>query len=175
MDAAQGRTATGERRAPLAAILVAVAFAVALIAPASASAWKWVFNDFFASQGGGAGAAEAVAKKCHGGKLGYYNFRSTATGEGGETEFTVEVKLDLPVFEKWKSFKNVNVSVDHSENFDPNVAAEIAGAYQDFWEEGESKWEPGELTFRHPKLVVYGQEILSKGVHKEDFKPKDKC
>lgn len=116
-----------------------------------------------------------MAKKCHGGKLGYYNFRSIATGQGGQTEFTVDVRLDLPVFEQWKKFRDVNVSVQASQDFDPNVVAEIAGAYTDFWEGGKSKWEPGEITFRHPKLVVFGNQILSQGVHKEDFKPKDKC
>ena len=149
--------------------------AAALLAPSGASAWKWVFQDFFAVQGGGIGSAFAVAKKCKGGKLGYYKFRSAAGGYGGETEFEIEVTLKLPVFEKWKPFKDVNVQVQASDNFDQATVIAIVNAYTDFWEGGESKWEPGELTFRHPELVVFGNQILSQGVHKEDFKPKDKC
>ena len=58
---------------------------------------------------------------------------------------------------------------------DPATIAEISSAYGAFFDGIETKWSPGELLFKHPPLVVFGNEILSEGKHLEDFKPKDKC
>lgn len=175
MRAGRGPAINGRAR-PAAAALVVLACAALLVLPARGFGWKWVANDFFAvGASGGTGAARAVAKKCHGGKLGYYKFRSIAIGAAGDTELTVEVRLDLPVLPRWKPVRDVNLRVATPPSFDPSVTAEIVSAYTDFWEGSESKWEPGEISFRHPELVVFGSQILSEGVHKEDFKPKDKC
>jgi len=163
------------QRSGLGSAAAVLAATVAMVVPTGASAWKWIFQDFFAAQSGATGSAFAVAKKCKGGKLGFYKFESRAEGAGGDTEFQVEVTLDLPVFEKFKRFRDVDVEVRASQNFDPMIVNEILNAYTDFWEGGESRWEPGEITFRHPELVVFGNQILSQGVHKEDFKPKDRC
>ena len=116
-----------------------------------------------------------VAKKCKGGKLGYYKFVSIAHAEGGDTELSVEINADLPVFSQWKPLKNPQVSIQASDDFDPNVVAEIASAYGDFFDGIETKWSPGDLLFKHPALIVFGNEILSEGKHLETFKPKDKC
>ena len=175
MGSVQGRAARAGLAARVAGSVTVLALTVALIAPVGASAWKYVFQDFFEIQGGGIGAAFAVAKKCNGGKLGYYNFRSKAGGFGGETEFEIEVKLDLPVFEKFKSIKDVHITIDASDDFDPNVINEILNAYGAFWDDTKAKWSPGELTFKHPDLIVFGNLVLAQGTHLEDFKPKDKC
>jgi hypothetical protein len=50
----------------------------ALLLPASAAAWKYTFQDWFVGSGGSFGSARATAKKCNGGKLGTYNYRSFA-------------------------------------------------------------------------------------------------
>ncbi len=165
----------GARKAAVLGAVTALACAGALLVPSGASAWKWVFQDFFDVKGGGIGFAYAVAKKCKGGKLGYYKFESRAGGSGGDTEFEIEVTLDLPVFNKEKPLKDVNVAVKHSANFDEATVIAIVNAYTDFWEGGSAEWSPGEITFHHPELVVFGNQILSEGVHKEDFEPKDKC
>jgi hypothetical protein len=157
------------------ATVAVLGLAAAAIAPTGASAWKYVFQDFFDVQGGGIGAAYAEAHKCHGGKLGYYKFRSSAGGYGGETELTIEIKADLPVFREFKPLKDVHINIEASPNFDENTINEIANAYGAFFDGIEAKWSPGELLFRHPDLIVFGTTILHEGKHLEDFKPKDKC
>ena len=167
----------GERgRGGLAGSILVAALVIAIAIPASAGAWKYVFNDFFAVQGQGIGTAFAVAKKCKGGKLGYYDFRSAAGGFGGtDTEFEIVLEAKLPVFAKWKPLKDQTLEINASDDFDPATIAEISSAYGAFFDGIETKWSPGELLFKHPPLVVFGNEILSEGKHLEDFKPKDKC
>ena len=93
----------------------------------------------------------------------------------GRDRVQERVKLDLPVFEKFKSTKDVQINVDASDDFDQNVINEIIGSYGAFWDDTKARWSPGELTFKHPDLIVFGNLVLAQGTHLEDFKPKDKC
>jgi len=155
--------------------LLVLACVVVLSAPGAASAWKWTFQDFLEEKGQAFSSSLITARKCHGGKLGPYKFRAINYTTSGNVQLTFEVTAELPVTPKFKSIKDVDVGFQASEQFHPGILAAIAEAYGAFFDQTNVRWDPGDLTFKHPALIVFGSEILSEGVHKEDFKPKDKC
>ena len=161
--------------------MLTVVFAALLaLSPASASAWKFVFQDFLDthSQGGNQGlaAGHTVAKKCHGGMLGDYDLVSRVHAEGGDTEITHIVHATLPVTGKWRHLDDVEVVIHASDNFDPDVIAELTAAYGEFWEGVFARFEaPDELGIRHPDLVVFGHTLLESDHFILEFKPKKGC
>ena len=176
MGSVQGRAARARLAARVAGSVTVLALTVALVAPVGASAWKYVFQDFFEIQGGAIGAAFAVAKKCNGGKLGYYNFHSKAGGFAGRDRIRDRRSSSTCRCSRSSSrSKDVDITIDASDDFDPNVINEILDAYGAFWDDTKARWSPGELTFKHPDLIVFGNLVLAQGTHLEDFKPKDKC
>jgi hypothetical protein len=159
-------------------LVISLAVVVALALPASASAWKYVFQDFLDSQGGGVAAAHAVAKKCHGGKLGNYDFVSRVHAEGGDTEITHVVTATLPVTTKWEQLKHIDLTIHASDNFPTDVLLELQNAYGEFWDGVFVKYKPddgGELHIRHPDLVVFGNTLLESDRLIQEFKPKQGC
>jgi hypothetical protein len=148
-----------------------------LVLPASASAWKYVFQDFLDSQGGGVAAAHAVAKKCHGGKLGNYDFVSRVHAEGGDTEITHVVTAILPVTSKWEQLKHVDLTIHASDNFPPDVLLELQSAYGEFWDGVFVRYDAKDedLEIRHPDLVVFGNTLLEADRFFQEFKPKKVC
>jgi hypothetical protein len=160
-------------------LLLAIVCAALVALPGSASAWKYVFQDFLDthSQGGNQGlaAGHSVAKKCHGGKLGNYDFVSRVHAEGGDTEITHIVTAILPVTTKWEHLKHVDVVIHASDNFDPDVIAELTEAYGEFWEGVFVRYSPGELEIRHPDLVVFGNTLLESDRLIQEFTPKKGC
>jgi DNA-binding transcriptional regulator of glucitol operon len=162
------------RRSPVAVLLAALVIA-AIAAPAPAAAWKWVFQDFNVSSQGSSVAGRAVAKKCKGGKLGFYDFTSIVTSES----LHHEVHADLPVFAKFKQLKNVQLSFEGSAwtNLPPNIQAEILTAYGNFYDTTFARYaaKKNKLIFRHQGLVLFGNQAFPPGEHAEKFKPKPKC
>jgi hypothetical protein len=157
------------RLAPLALVIAALAL------PTSASGWKWVFQDFnFGAQGGGV-AGHAEAKKCKGGKLGFYEFISTVTSQSLQHQVTA----DLPVFAKFRQIKNVVLTFQGSAwtSLPPEFQAGILGAYQPFYDGIFAKYKArkNKLLFRHPALVLFGNQVIPAGISSAKFKPKDKC
>jgi hypothetical protein len=159
-------------RIRLIVLLVAVA---ALAVPGTASAWHYKFQDFFDTSGSGSAASVIKAKKCHGGKLGNYKFVSRVVSVAGDSELLLEVKAKLPVTEKYKPLKDVDVRADASDNFDPNVLAEMVSATGNFWDTVEARWKPGKLKFKHGSLVMFGAEVVPPGKNTVKFKPKRGC
>ncbi|MQA74185.1 MAG: hypothetical protein GEU88_07590 [Solirubrobacterales bacterium] len=143
--------------------------------PASASAWKYVFQDFIDARGAGVSAGHTSAKKCSGRMLGTYDFVSRVHSEGGETQITQVAHADLRVTRKWHRLKDVNLTIQASDDFDPEIIAELADAYTDFWETLFVRWSPGELHIRHQGIVVFGSQLLEPGQPTEKFKPKRGC
>jgi hypothetical protein len=160
-------------------LLLGLVCAALLALPASASAWKYVFQDFLDthSQGGNTGVAagHSVAKKCHGGKLGNYDFVSRVHAEGGDTEITHIVHATLPVTTKWEQLKHIDLVIHASDNFDPDVIAELSAAYGEFWDGIFVRYSPDELEVRHPDLVVFGNTLLQSDRFIQEFKPKQGC
>jgi hypothetical protein len=160
---------------PRLALLLVLVGVAALAAPGSASAWKYKFQDFFDTSGGAAAASVIKAKKCHGGKLGNYKLVSRVAGFATQTELELEVRATLPVTERRKRLKDVEVEVDASSNFDPMVIAEMTQATADFWSGVSVRWKPGKLKFKHPSLIFSGAQVLAPGKNTVDFKPKPGC
>lgn len=160
-------------------LLLAIVCAALVALPGTASAWKYVFQDFLDthSHGGNTGVASghSVAKKCHGGKLGNYDFVSRVHAEGGDTELTHIVKAVLPVTTKWEHLKHVDIVIHASDNFDPDIIAELTDAYGEFWEGIFVRYSPGELEIRHPDLVVFGNTLLESDRFIQEFTPKKGC
>ncbi|MGH2960951.1 MAG: hypothetical protein ACRDL3_01970 [Solirubrobacterales bacterium] len=153
-------------------LIVAV---VALAAPSAASAWRYKFQDFFDTSGGAAASSVIKAKKCHGGKLGNYKLVSRVASVAQTTELHYEVKATLPVTEKFKPLKDIEVTVEASDNFDPDVLTELSNATAEFWKTVSARWKPGKLKFKHGSLVVFGAEVLPPGKNTVKFKPKPGC
>jgi hypothetical protein len=158
-------------------LVTALVCAALLALPASAGAWKYVFNDFLDSQGGGVAAGHSVATKCHGGKLGNSDFVSRVHAEGGDTEITHIVHAILPVTSKWEHLKQIELAIHASDNFDDEVLAELQHAYGEFWEGVLVRYEgkDQELEIRHPDLVVFGHTLLESDRFFQEFKPKQGC
>ena len=156
-------------------MLLALVGVLALVAPSSASAWKYKFQDFFDTSGGAATASVIKAKKCKGGKLGNYNLVSRVFSGAGDTELLLEVRSRLPVTEKFKPLTDIEVNVEASDNFDPSIIAELTQATGAFWETVSARWKPGKLTFKHGSLVIFGNEVLPAGKNTVPFKPKPGC
>jgi hypothetical protein len=157
------------------ALLLTVAAVAALVIPSSAAAWRYKFQDFFDTSGGAAAASVIKAKKCHGGKLGNYKFVSRVSSESASTSLLLEVKSKLPVTEKFKPLKDIEVNVEASDNFDPSILAELTRATGDFWDTVSARWKPGKLIFKHGALVIFGTETLAAGKNTVEFKPKPGC
>jgi hypothetical protein len=153
-------------------LIVAV---TALVVPSTASSWHYKFQDFFDTYGSANAASVIKAKKCHGGKLGNYKFASRVVSTAGETELFLEVKAKLPVTERFKPLKDVEVSAEASDNFDPHVLAEVVSATGNFWDTVEARWKPGKLKFKHGSLVMFGSEVVPPGKNTVKFKPKRGC
>jgi hypothetical protein len=156
-------------------LVLAVVVVTALAVPSSASAWRYKFQDFFDTSGVATASSVIKAKKCHGGKLGNYKFVSRVASVSGSTELHLEVKARLPVTEKFKPLKDIEVNVEASDNFDPGILAELAQATGDFWDTVEARWKPGKLKFKHGSLVFRGVEVVPPGKNKVKFKPKRGC
>jgi hypothetical protein len=165
-------------RGRLALAIAAIAVAIAVAIPAPAAGWKWVFQDFnIAGGGSGAAAFRAVAKKCKGGKLGFYDFVNRAAVVNPTFELHYEVTADMPVFSKFRQMKKVEFTAETSGNIDPNVVAEIVRAYGDFYEGIFARYvqKKNRIIFRHQGIVLFGQQSLAPGEHVEPFKPKRGC
>jgi hypothetical protein len=166
------------RRAALLPVLAGVA---ALAIPSAASAWHYKFLDFLQLTPNASGAGVTTAKKCHGDKFGTYKFRSRAEGQGGQTEFAVDVRAKLPVTEKYKPIRDVEVVVESSSNIDPMIPAAISEGLADFFSGTEVRWKPhpSHLVFDHPALsyTFFGNpvEVVPAGKFAVKFKPKPGC
>jgi hypothetical protein len=156
-------------------LLLALTGVLALSVPSSAPAWKYKFQDFFDTAGGAAAASVIKAKKCHGGKLGNYDFASRVASVAGDTELHFEVLAKLPVTEKFKPLTHVEVTVEAVGNFDPALLDQMRDAAFEFWSGTSARWKPGKLTFKHPSLVMFGNEVVAAGKNTVDFKPKPGC
>jgi hypothetical protein len=157
------------------ALLLTVATVAALVVPSSAAAWHYKFQDFFDTSGGAAAASVIKATKCHGGKLGNYKLVSRVSSVAESSELLLEVKAKLPVTDKFKPLTDIEVHVEASDNFDPNILAELTSATGDFWDTVSARWKPGKLTFKHGSLVIFGSETLAPGKNTVNFKPKPGC
>jgi hypothetical protein len=148
-----------------------------LALPASAGAWKYVFQDFLNSQGGGVAAGYSAATKCHGGKLGNYDFVSRVHAQGGDTEITHIVHATLPVTHNWEHLKHIELAIHASDNFDDEVLAELQHAYGEFWDGIFVRYrgQDEDLEIRHPDLVVFGHTLLEADRFFQEFKPKQGC
>lgn len=166
-------------RSKLASLLIAISLAAAAFTPASAGAWKWVFQDFSLSSTGGASSFRAVAKKCSGGKLGYYDFvnrGATVTSPGFEIH--TEALAEMPVFAKFRQMRNVSFTVETAgSSLPPDFIAAMVNAFSEFYENMFVRYVPKKdrLTFRHQGIVLFGQQVLQPGEHTEPFKPKNAC
>jgi hypothetical protein len=154
----------------------------ALAAPGSASGWHYKFLDFFDfAPPNASGTSVIKAKKCHGGKLGTYKYRSRTEAQGGETELAIEVRAKLPVTEKFKPIKDVEVIVEASDNIDPVIPVEISEKLADFFSGTEARWKPNKhkLIFDHPALSFsfgfFEQHVLPAERVAVKFKPKPGC
>jgi hypothetical protein len=162
-------------RIALAAATVALAM---VAAPTPAHAWKYVFQDFFAASGSGATGSKTVAKKCKGGKTGYYKLVGNAASITGSFEIEIHLKADLPVFPKFQQLRNVDFSLDVTgSNLPPNYEAELLNAYGNFYETLFAQYvaKKDKIIFRHQGIVLFGQQVLEPGEHAEPFKPKQGC
>jgi hypothetical protein len=162
-------------------LLLALVGVTALAAPAAASAWHHKFQDFLQLTPNASSAAVTTAKKCHGDKFGTYKFRSRAEGQGGQTEFAVDVRAKMPVTEKYKRMRDVEVVVESSQNIDPMIPIAISEGLTDFFDGTEVRWKPhpSHLVFDHPALVYtfFGSpvEVVPAGKFAVKFKPKPGC
>ena len=143
-----------------------------LVLAASAAAWKEVMADFNTGQTAG----HAVAKKCKGGKLGFYDLELRAASSVGDFFFEVEAKM--PVLSKWTQFKDVQIAV-HSEAFDvlpPHFQVEFVNAWGNFYDTMFTRYlaKKDELKFRHQGLSLFGGGFPP-GESEVKFKPKQGC
>jgi hypothetical protein len=160
--------------------IAVAALAATFALPASAGAWKYVFQDFFDVQGGAIAAGRAVAKKCGpGGKLGTYDYRSLVTSSNDAGELTMEVLAELSVRPDFKRMKKVEVNADATPNFPPQIVDEAAGALHDFHETVFTKFKDAgkhtKLVVRHGALVMFGNEVVAPGQSNTKFEPKPGC
>ena len=165
------------RRARIALATAVTALAL-VAAPTPAHAWKYVFQDFFAASGSAATGSKTVAKKCKGGKTGFYKLVGNAASISGSFEIEMHLKADLPVFPKFQQLKNVDFSLEVTgSNLPPNYEAELLNAYGQFYETLFSRYvaKKNRIIFRHQGIVLFGQQILEPGEHAEPFKPKQGC
>jgi hypothetical protein len=156
-------------------LLILVLAVTILAAPSSASAWRYKFQDFFDTSGGAAASSVIKAKKCHGGKLGNYKLVSRVASVSSSTELLLKVNAKLPVTKKFKPLKDIEVSVEASDNIDPSIVVELTEATGDFWETVSARWKPGKLKFKHGSLVIFGAEVVAPGKNTVKFKPKRGC
>ncbi len=150
----------------------------ALLLPASAGAWKYTFQDWFTGSGGSFSSAHATAKKCNGGKLGTYNYRSFAQSGGGDTEISFEILADLSVRKDFGKMKHVEVNYEHSPNIPEEVAADAAAGLLDFHETIFTRFKDSKhpkLLFRHGSMFLGGEEVLEPGEGQTKFDPKPGC
>lgn len=143
-----------------------------LVLASPAAAWKEVMTDF----NYGETAGRAVAEKCKGGKLGYYDFTARAASSVGD--FFFEVEADMPVFSKWRQFKDVHVAVQ-SDAFDvlpPQFQIEFVNAWGTFYDTIFTRYvaKKDELEFRHQGLSLFGGGFPP-GESEVKFKPKQGC
>ena len=125
-------------RSALAIAVVVVALAV----PAASSAWQYTFHDFFQYQGGSLAAGRITAKKCNGGKLGTYDYRSfTSSDSGSRTELVFEITAELSVREDFRRMKHVEVTTNASPNFPPEIVDEVRNGLLDFHETVFTKYK----------------------------------
>jgi hypothetical protein len=157
-------------------LIAITALVAALAAPGSAAAWKYVFQDFFDTQGGAVGAGRAVAKKCGpGGKLGVYDYRSSVVASGQSFELEFEILARLSVRESWGKLKRVDVSYTAT-NYPADLAEQAAVALDEFHETIYTRYkERNKLLVRHGSLVMFGNEVVAPDEHKTKFKPKPGC
>jgi hypothetical protein len=136
-----------------------------------------VFQDFFISGGGGGSAFYAVAKKCSGGKLGYYKLVNRASTVISSGELHYELHADMPVFAKFRQMRDVNFTATSSFQYPPGFLEEIIRAYSEFYENMFVRYaaKKDKLIFRHQGLVLFGQESFPPGEKATAFKPKPKC
>jgi hypothetical protein len=164
-------------RVPLRRLVLVAGIAAIMVlgSSGSASAWQYKFQDFFDTYKSANASSVIKAKKCHGGKLGLYNFVSRVYSGAGDTELFLRVKAKLPVTEKFKLLQQVDVQVEASPNFNPDMIAQLVQGTGDFWDGVKARWKPGKLTFSHPALVLFGNQVLAAGKNTVAFKPKQGC
>lgn len=156
-----------------AALLVVGAIALAPTSPAAA--WTDTLHEFTGAEKGASVTARLKLKKCQGGKLGTYELKGGIYVTFGDEELLQQIRADVSIRESWRPIRDVDLRFEVPKDFDPDITAAILDAYGRFYESIETRWSPGELEVRHGELTVFGSEILSPGVHKEDFKPKPGC
>lgn len=161
----------GRRSARAWLSIVAVGLAIALV-PTSASAWYEKLHGFTDGTRVGVGVK---LKKCQGGKLGDYKLFSSAYVGLEEGDLFQVLTATFSVRDRWRPLRDIRFEIEAPANFDPAVTAEILNAYGSFYDSIETRWSPGEIEIRHGELSVFGAQILSSGVHKENFKPKPTC
>jgi hypothetical protein len=140
-------------------------------------AWKYTIQDIFEFEGNAIASGVTKAKKCGGGKLGTYDYRSFVYASGGDTELEVEVKADLSVREEFRRLKNVQVSADASPNYPPDVLGEIVRALAEFHETVFTRYKAAadKLKVRHGELALFGNVVVEPGESATTFKPKPGC
>lgn len=154
-----------------------VAIAAVALVPTPAAAWKHVFQDFFISGGGGGSAFYAVAKKCSGGKLGYYKLVNRASTVISTGELHYELHADMPVFGMFRQMRDVNFTATTDFQLPPDFLEEIIKTYSDFYETMFVRYaaKKDKLIFRHQGIVLFGVQSLEPGEKATPFKPKPKC
>jgi hypothetical protein len=164
------------RRSRFALAFAVLAVAAVVVAPSSASGWKWVFLDFFNASQGSSVAAHAEATKCKGGKLGFYDYVARVVS-GDQLEH--EVTANLPVFAKFRQLKNVVVTFRGPtwDSLPPDFQAQLLSGTTAFYQGTSTRYvaKKNRLIFRHPALVLFGAQSIPAGDDPTKFKPKDKC
>ena len=151
--------------------------AVALIAPSGSSAWHYTFQDLFRVQSGAIGTARATAKKCNGGKLGTYDYRSFVGASGQSFELDFEILAALSVRDSWRRLKRVEVEYTAT-NYPADLAEQAATALEQFHETVFTRFKGGKhpkLLVRHGELVMFGNVVVESDESKTKFDPKPGC
>lgn len=143
--------------------------------PVAAQAWKVEFNDFF----GIYKSAFAAAKKCHGGPVGEYRYRSTALADAVDdsNDLRIEVDAELSARPKWRQMQGVDVSIQAGDSFDQATIDETLRAVTDFHDTLVTRYRPKKhkLDIDHDAFVIFGQTTLEPGQETIKFKPKKGC
>lgn len=156
-------------------LLLSLGAAAPIAQPPAAQAWRYDFQGFLGTKNGTVVSWHADARKCSGGMLGTYKFRSVVTAGAGKQDYLIEVRADLPVTRQWRRVRDVDIEIEAPKDFPPEIVTEIIDAYGEFYESTFVRWRPEQLTFRTNGLTVFGAEILPPGEHEEKFKPKPGC
>lgn len=169
--------------------VVAVA-SLMLVLPATSSAWRYTFKDFFKTGGSGNfSSGNSRAEKCKGGIVGDWRFRSgfetRVKNSAGDSE-GVEMVLTaiMPITERLKPLKDIQIRTTTKLPKDPEIAKllekfydRLAESQERFWERVTVKWLPDEkkLLINHGYMKFNGKVLLEPGQVKTPFKPQPGC